>query len=203
MRKVILLLVLFFTINLSKSYTQSSSRTIVLINGTAHIVDLSTNGSILAQYQSIPDYFNSTKTNEQIIAEYETKGLNNLGQIELYTDYNQGKMPELSSFKKSEIVLDENKQYIAFSRGRAILNQKAVDQIRLISDAYQRNEIREIIINSYHDDSVRQRILAKNRSKAISDLLNTFGVQSKNIQINMPYGQENNQLYFVYLSFVK
>ena len=83
------------------------------------------------------------------------------------------------------------------------LNKKAVDQIRALADSFQNQEINEIIINAYHDDTSRQRLLAENRSMAIKDLLVTFGVNEFQIQRNLPYGNEGDQLYFVYLRTVK
>jgi len=72
-----------------------------------------------------------------------------------------------------------------------------------LADAYRSNEISEVIINAYHDDSQRQKRLALNRSKAIKDLLETFGIPNNHIQRNAPYGDEGDQLYFVYLRTVQ
>ena len=181
--------------------SQEVKRSVILINGVAHVADLSTTGSVIAYYQSIPNYFNNPLSDKEIIAQAERIGLSNKGQVELYT--NNPQEPELSKFRRVTEFTSDQRQYIAFSTGRAILNKTAVDQIRDLADLYQNQEISEIIINAYHDDTRRQRLLAENRSKAIRDLLITFGVNEQNIQRNLPYGNEGDQLYFVYLRTVE
>jgi hypothetical protein len=181
---------------------QNNIRSIVLINGEPFIADLSVNGSIVAKYQNVPDYFTNGLDDQQIIALAEKKGLISGGSLELYTDnLDDDKIPDISTFKNISTEPSNNKQYIAFSRGRAILNRVSVDQIRAISDAYTENKISSITINAYHKDTEESRILAANRGNAISRLLSTFGVNSNDIQVNMPYGADGDQLYFVYLSF--
>ena len=181
---------------------QNNTRSIILINGEPFIADISVNGSIVAKYQNVPDYFTNNLDDQQIIARAEKKGLLAGGSIELYADnLEDDKIPDINSFKKLSADPADKKQYIAFSRGRAILNRVSVDQIRAISDAYTAKKISSITINAYHKDTEESRILASNRGNAISRLLNTFGVDNNDIQVNMPYGADGDQLYFVYLSF--
>ncbi len=174
-------------------------RSIILVNGVAHIADLTTNGSIVAQYQAIPNYFDNQLSDEQIIANAETQGLENGGSLELYADNLDTDVPDITSFRRIDADKANSKQYIAFSRDRALLNRQAVDQIRTISDAYTAGQITQVTINSYHKDDIKSRTLAENRSKAIMDLLSTFGVDKSAIQVNLPYGTEDENLYFVYL----
>ncbi len=192
---------LFLSISCLTLQSQDVKRAVILINGVAHVADLSNTGSVIAFYQSIPDYFNSSLSDSQIIARVERQGLSTEGKVDLYT--NTEEEPELTDFKRVQEYSVDQKQYISFSRGRAILNKKAVDQIRALADSFQDQEISEIIINAYHDDTARQRLLAENRSKAIKDLLVTFGVTEFQIQRNLPYGNEGDQLYFVYLRTVE
>lgn len=181
---------------------QKLVRSIILINGEPYIADLTVNGSVVDRYQKVPDYFNSNLKDEQIIAIAEKKGLISEGNIELYADkLDNDDIPSLNSFRPSFDDISDNKQYIAFSRNRAILNQQAVDQIRNISDAYQSGKVSKVTVNAYHFDTEASRILARNRGNAITDLLVTFGLPETNIEVNMPYGKEDDQLYYVYLSF--
>ena len=199
MRKIAPLL--FLLLLSSTLLSQDIKRGVILINGVAHVADLSNTGSVIAFYQSIPNYFNTDLSDSQIIARVEQQGLNSEGKVDLYT--NSEDEPKLMDFKRVKEYSVDQKQYISFSRGRAILNKKAVDQIRALADSFQNQEINEIIINAYHDDTSRQRLLAENRSMAIKDLLVTFGVNEFQIQRNLPYGNEGDQLYFVYLRTVK
>jgi outer membrane protein OmpA-like peptidoglycan-associated protein len=182
------------------AYSQQSQRAIILINGIAHIADLSPNGSVIAFYQSLPDYFKSNDSDQSFIARLEQQGLTEGGSLDLYADQDD---PLQTDFARIKEYSGDERQYIAFTRGRAILSRDAVSQIKSLADAYRSNEIKEVIINAYHDNSQRQKRLALNRSKAIKDLLETFGIPYKQIQRNAPYGDEGDQLYFVYLRTVQ
>lgn len=200
--KRLLVLIAFAIICAINLNGQKLVRSIILINGEPYIADLTVNGSVVDRYQKVPDYFNSNLKDEQIIAIAEKKGLISEGNIELYADkLDNDDIPSLNSFRPSFDDISDNKQYIAFSRNRAILNQQAVDQIRNISDAYQSGKVSKVTVNAYHFDTEASRILARNRGNAITDLLVTFGLPETNIEVNMPYGKEDDQLYYVYLSF--
>ncbi len=198
MRFVLTLVFVLFTVIASSG--QQAQRAIILINGIAHIADLSPNGSVIAFYQSLPDYFKSGDSDQAFIARLEQQGLTERGSLDLYADQDD---PLQTNFERVQEYTADEKQYIAFTRGRAILSRDAVSQIKSLADAYRSNEISEVIINAYHDDSQRQKRLALNRSKAIKDLLETFGIPNNHIQRNAPYGDEGDQLYFVYLRTVQ
>jgi len=198
MRFVLTLVFVLFTVIASSG--QQAQRAIILINGIAHIADLSPNGSVIAFYQSLPDYFKSGDSDQAFIARLEQQGLTERGSLDLYADQDD---PLQTNFARVQEYTADEKQYIAFTRGRAILSRDAVSQIKSLADAYRSNEISEVIINAYHDDSQRQKRLALNRSKAIKDLLETFGIPNNHIQRNAPYGDEGDQLYFVYLRTVQ
>lgn len=203
MIRYITFIVLLFAYAAS-SYAQGTVRSIILVNGEPFIADLTVNGSVVAKYQKVPDYFTNGLDDKAIIANAERQGLKSEGSIELYADnLDDAPIPALSEFRSISDDNIDSKQYVAFSRGRAILNRQSVDQIRAISDAYQTGQISEVVINAYHNDTEQSRILAKNRGKAISDLMTTFGMSPTSIQVNMPYGSESDQLYYVYLSFVQ
>lgn len=203
MIRLITLTILLFS-GLQSVEAQKVIRSIILINGEPYIADLTSNGSVLDRYQKVPEYFTSQLNDEQIIAMAEKKGLISEGTIELYAEsLDSEDIPSLSEFRPDIESITASKQYIAFTRNRAILNQKAVDQIRAISDAYQAGNLSSVIINAYHMDTESSRILARNRGNAITDLLITFGMPQSNIEINMPYGNQDDQLYYVYLSFTQ
>lgn len=182
------------------AFSQQSQRAIILINGIAHVADLSPTGSVIAFYQSLPDYFDSSDSDQSFIARLEEQGLTEGGSLDLYADQDD---PLKSNFARVKEYSEEEKQYISFTRGRAILSKDAVNQIKSLADAYRSNDINEVIINAYHDNSQRQKRLALNRSKAIKDLLGAYGVPYSQIQRNAPYGDEGDQLYFVYLRTVQ
>ena len=198
MRFVITIVFLLFAVVTASS--QQAQRAIILINGIAHIADLSPNGSVIAFYQALPNYFNSNDSDQEFIALLEQQGLKERGSLDLYADRDD---PLQTNFARVQEYAGNEKQYIAFTRERAILSRDAVSQIKSLADAYRSNEISEVIINAYHDDSQRQKRLALNRSKAIKDLLETFGIPTNQIQRNAPYGDEGDQLYFVYLRTVQ
>ena len=198
MRFVITIAFIFFSA--LTAFSQQSQRAIILINGIAYVADLSPNGSVIAFYQSLPDYFKSRDSDESFIARIEQQGLTEGGSLDLYADQDD---PLQSNFARVEEYSGDEKQYIAFTRGRAILSKDAVNQIKSLANAYRSNDITEVIINAYHDNSQRQKRLALNRSKAIKDLLGAYGVPYSQIQRNAPYGDEGDQLYFVYLRTVQ
>jgi len=79
MRFVLTLVFVLFTVIASSG--QQAQRAIILINGIAHIADLSPNGSVIAFYQSLPDYFKSGDSDQAFIARLEQQGLTERGSI--------------------------------------------------------------------------------------------------------------------------
>lgn len=201
MRQFIAFLV--FSVFTISAFAQNAKRAIILVNGTAVVADLASNGSVVQRYQSIPSYFNNNLSDQQIIAQAEASGLRPEGELQLYAEsIDEEVIPQLSTFRKTEdFTADGECQYIAFSRGRALLNQQAVDQVRSIADAYLSGRIAKINISSYHRDSNASRTLAQNRANALVDLLTTFGMSLDAIEVRTPYGIEADHLYHVYLSF--
>lgn len=202
MHKIVWFAVIMMAL-LAQLEAQDNKRAIILINGTAYVADLAPNGSILHRYQSVPDYFSNGATDQQIIAKAESQGLNSDGSLELYAESLDSELvPDIQTFRRVEDYLAEGEsQYIAFSRDRALLNQKAVDQVRSIADAFVAGRLSRLTIRSFHHDTTKSRTLANNRSKALFDLLTTFGMSASAIDIETPYGAEDDQLYYVYLTF--
>ncbi len=194
LKSFLTVLALVFTI--SMIWSQEPFKAIVLINGDPFIVDLAGNGSILVRYQRVPDYFSSTTSDLAIIDQYSRQGLIAEQGLDFYRE-----QIDSPSAATTEVMTGE--QYIEFSQNRAVLNREAVDQVRAISDAFQEGRFRTVTIVSYHHDTLGSRTLAQNRSKAIADLLNTFGVPLENIIIELPYNARGSDISFVNLRFAQ
>ena len=149
-------------------------RTIVLINGLPYMVDVTEEGDILEIYQNVPEYFSSTSGHENLVQQYSKDLKPQIASITFF-EKQEEPVPSFSEENSQPIILGNN-QYIGFSPERAILLAAAVDQIRLISESFQRGEIRNISITSYHIDTYRSRSLARNRASAIKGLLEAFGM---------------------------
>ena len=74
---------------------------------------------------------------------------------------------------------------IIFSEASTILNDSAVDNIRHISQSYQRGELQNINITAgYHQDK-SDEVTTTDRIETITRLLKDFGVAEGDISANM------------------
>lgn len=195
-----LLQIAFFLI-IANASAQQAQRTVIMINGKTHLADVAQDGSIIARYQQIPDYFNGTLSDDQVIASIERSGLQSDGQISFYaSDLDDNTPPILSSFSYETEVPNSEERFILFSRNRAILNQQAVDKIRSIADQYEVGRLNQITMQAYYSETEASVILARNRTKAIKDLLMTFGMPENQISIETVRGNQDAHPYIVYLT---
>lgn len=177
----------------------NASKSIVLINGAAQLVDLQSDGTIVAIYQAIPDYFTSSESHEQILARVSGKPVKASEGIVFY-EKEEEPVPSFTEENKRPILTGAS-QFVGFSPGRAILTAGAVDQLRTIAKAFQAGSIADIAISSYHRDNYRSRSIARNRADAIRDLLGAFGVNKGIVSIAIPYGGPDVKVDFVRLEF--
>jgi len=179
------------------SFTQNDPfKAIVLINGEAYLVDLTESGNISATYQKINNYFNSSESHNAILARLSNGSLSENGTSIVF--YEKEVEPEVSFAAENKAAITPgNAQYVGFSPRRALLQKQAVDQIRAIANQYQNGIIQSISITSHHRDTYESRSLARNRAKAIYDLLGAFGVSTGIIQMDTPYAPPGSKTDFV------
>ena len=175
-------------------------KAIVLINGEAFLVDLTEHGAITATYQKISNYFSTSESHNNLLARLSKGSLSESGKSIVF--YEKEVEPEIPFASENKaVVAPGNAQYVGFSPRRALLQKEAVDQIREISTQYQQGAIAKIMITSHHRDTYESRSLARNRAKAIHDLLGAFGVSAEIIKMNTPFAQTGSKTDFVRISF--
>ena len=201
MKKSIFSIVMFVFALISMSFTQSDPfKAIVLINGEAFLVDLTENGAITATYQKINNYFSSSDSHNTILARLSKGALSESGKSIVFYEKEVEPVVPFTTENKAAVA-PGNAQYVGFSPRRALLQKEAVDQIREISSQYSQGAIQKINITSHHRDSYESRSLARNRAKAIHDLLGAFGVSTSIIEMSTPFGQPGSKTDFVRISF--
>ena len=176
-------------------------KAIVLINGDAFLVDVLENGDITTIYQEVKNYFKSGESHESMMRRLVPGARSKEGNLVFY-EKEAEPVPSFTKENKRKIVTG-NQQYIGFSPNKALLLKPAVDQIRKIAEAYTSSSIQVIDISSYHDNSYRTKALARNRAKAIKDLLVAFGVKPSAIGTSEFAGGKDTKIDFVQLQFDK
>ena len=174
-------------------------RTIVLINGDAHMVDVAENGDLIAIYQKIERYFSLGESDRTIMARLSKTAEAEDANITFF-EKEEEPVPSYTEENKKPIILGSS-QYLGFSPQRALLLRKAVDQVRIISESYRAGDIQSIAITSYQENNYRSRSLARNRAKAIKDLLGAFGVPDSIISTRNIDVTPESKLDFVQVSF--
>lgn len=193
-------LLAFLMLNSVQASSQSESRkSIALINGVAHLVDVAPNGDLLEIFQSIDDYFTSPESHQQILKKLVSNAVPQGKSIVLFEEEKEFE-PSFTKENKEPVKVG-NEQYVAFSPDKAILQKPAVDQIRKIAQNYRTGGVNTIIINSFAKDSYRSRSLSRNRAKAIHDLLVAFGVSRRIISSKSVTGSNGTKIDFVQISF--
>ena len=178
---------------------QEIKKAIVLINGDAHLVDISPKGDIVNTYQRIDNYFSLKESPSQLIARFANVPAMKNSAI---TFFESEKEPEPTfKIENKAPVITGNSQFIGFSPGRAVLQKQAVNQIRKISKAYRDGQIQSITATSYYSDNYRSRSLSRNRAKAIKDLLIAFGLPSNIINTQTVVGANNVKIDYVNIGF--
>jgi outer membrane protein OmpA-like peptidoglycan-associated protein len=187
-----------FGSSLTTSYPQTptTEKAIVLINGEVYLVDLSENGDIITTYQKIENYFSSTESHKRIITRLTGGALSETGDKIVFYEKEVEPQPSYSS-QNSLPINQAMARYIGFSPNKAILNKKAVDQIREIADAYKNGTIKDITITLLEAASYRERALSRNRADAIKGLLKAFGVADNYIFMDNGPIDQNTKIDFV------
>ena len=186
---------------------QPHKKAIVLIDGIAFVVEVSQKGAILARYKVLEDYFESNLSDADIIATVDPNIVIDRNVIDFYldeeTDVDGSADPKPPIATRSQSEEFTTNQYVSFALNRAVLNTQAVIQIRKISQSYVSGQIKDIEILSFHTGDRTTSLLAQNRTKAISDLLQTFGVRERDISIKIEIAQAEANLAFVNISLSK
>lgn len=174
------LLVFFMVIGSVSKGQETPIRTIVLINGKPFMADLTEKGDLIEIFQKVDNYFTTRESHNAMVTRLSKIATPQASQIVFFEKEEE---PVLSfSAENTRPITYGNSQYIGFSPGRALLLKAAVDQIRRISDSYRKGEIQSISVTSFQNPSFRSRSLARNRAKAIRDLLGSFGVPNSVVQ---------------------
>ena len=174
-------------------------KAIVLINGVAYLVDVTPKGDITTTYQKVENYFQSQESHASIMRRM-LKDPQPQGEGIAFYDKEVEPVPSFTDENKRPIDVG-NDQFIGFSPGRALLLKIAVDQIRKIGNSYRNKDISSISITSFYNDNYRSRSLARNRAKAINDLLIAFGVSQNQIFTNSILGGPDAKVDFVNIGF--
>jgi len=204
--KALISVLFFITISLSvvsgNSFDNDNDpqKAIVLINGVAYLVDVTPKGSIIATYQKIDNYFNTSESHNSLLTRLSKGSISEDSKSIVFYEKEAEPVKSFAS-ENNAPILTGNSHYIGFSPSRAILKKTAVDQIRKIAKSYEHGNLTNILIQSYHQDSYKSRSLARNRANAISDLLKAFGVPQHVVTKETPYGGPNTKADYVGINF--
>lgn len=158
----------------SLHFTDLDRPTIILINGVPHLVMLTDDAHITEIIQTVPYYFTSELSHEQIVAGLiEQKDAD---ERSFYTNNVDYEIP------KEEVDILENAEFIKFIPGQALLDQIAVDRIRQISNDYVDGSTNTIRLEINHRSDSVSKLLADNRINSVRDLLVAFGVDEQAIE---------------------
>lgn len=185
---------------LSVHAQEAPIKAVVLINGAAHLVDVSRDGNISNVYQRIDNYFTTKEGHASIVKRLSKDAQPDGSQIAFFNKEEEP-LPSFTEENKLPVKID-GQQYIGFSPGRALLQKAGVDQIRKIAKGYRNGGISAIRIDSYYEDNYRSKSLARNRAQAIKDLLQAFGMPEVNIATSTAQGSIEVKVDFVQLSFL-
>ncbi len=197
--KVVIQIFSIFFLTYVADAQEVSKKAVVLINSTPYLVDVTPNGDITATYQRINNYF-ATAESDAILVSRLSKIAEPTDIKIAFFEKEAEPIPSFTEENKVPISISAE-QYIGFSPDRALLQKTGVDQIRKIADSYRSKTINKISVTSYHIDNYRSRSLARNRAKAIKDLLSAFGVSKSQISTESVQGASNTKVDFVHLTF--
>ena len=169
--------------------------TIILINGEPHLVVIDDLGYLVETIQTVPYYFSSSLSHEQIV-----QGLSEQLKDEKSTFYASNEDRFVS---KDEIDVAENAEFIKFLPSKALLNREAVNRIRAIAQDYLDGGIDQITLSIVYDDTSISQKLTDNRVNSVRDLMIAFGISGEDVlmQKDLRIGLNNNP--FVRVSYKK
>ncbi len=130
--------------------------TIILIDGDAHLVDLSEGGELLISYGVVTEYFASSKTHEEIVDASMTK-------------YREEVEDDLDRIK-----------FLSFESYSAVLNQVAINHIREMAVRAEEDANSNILITVGTTDPMVKEDLRVNK---VVELFTNFGVDTDRIEI--------------------
>jgi Outer membrane protein and related peptidoglycan-associated (lipo)proteins len=199
--RILSLLLLLISLGPIWSQEVNPIRTIVLINGRPTLVDVTPKGNITAIFQGVTDYFTSSASHETLVAKASSIKEPSRGSLLAY-EAETDPTPTYES-DNSRSVLVGATQYIGFSPRRALLLDNAVIQIRNIAKSYKENDIGSIVMLSFHQGEYRSRALARNRAKAIKDLLGAYGMPAHLIKAEQARADGQTKTEYVQMTFYK
>lgn len=178
-----ILTILFLALNISAIVT---SPTIILINGVPYLVELDDDTNITSVLLSVPYYFQSEMSHEEIVATLRQQ---------LSTD------PKKSMTQYEDIFVLDNVEFIEFIPKRALLDKIAVDRIRKIAVDYCNGNLSHIALNVQYADTQKSSILSENRINSVKDLLVAFGVDDTAISSVSSLNKEDDMNPYVRIEY--
>ena len=187
--------ILGFVFNLMTVSVTMPFPTIILINGEPHLVYLDDVGQIVEIIQTVPYYFSSNLTHEQIVA----------GLIEQKENSptNFYAANEDRFITREEIDVLENAEFIKFIPKKALLNRAAVDRIRQIANDYVDGGISNIKLSIVYKNTRVSQLLADNRLNSVKDLLIAFGVDEQSLSTQKDFRELLDDNPFVRVNYKK
>jgi len=168
--------------------------TIILINGEAHLVYLDEE-YIVEVLQTVPYYFSSNLTHEEIVA-----GLIEQKEKKPGNFYASNEDRFIS---KDEIDVLENAEFIRFIPQKALLDRVAVNRIREIAEDYVDGGISNIKLNIIYKNTSISQLLTDNRLNSVKDLLVAFGVNENAITTQKDLREKLDNNPFVRINYKK
>ena len=168
-------IILGLLLGISLLITNTNQPTIILINGVPHLVILGKDGFIVETIQTVPYYFTSSQTHEEIVAGL-VRQLDQASEP-FFTENEQREIPV------EEVDILENAEFIRFIPGKALLDRIAVDRIREIANDFVDGGISTIRLEITYRNTSVSKLLTDNRLDSVKDLLVAFGVTENAIEI--------------------
>ena len=175
---LIILSPLFAHSNVSFNDSDQVKKTIILINGSAFLVDMNVEGKIVTNYLMIEDYFTSNDTHETLIE-------------------------KASKIYDLEFGILERSKLIIFAEGSSLLDDSAVDNIRRLSTLFVKSPSQNINITFGQSENKESNILSENRVSAIRQLLKDFGVKEGDMSTDVKIYRSELPNQFVKIELVK
>ena len=177
-----------------------------MIDGEVWVADVAKSGAIMARFLQVSDYFTSSRSDSEIIQ----STFNNPPSDDYYLDFYLPESGDVTISPPDEAALDKvtgiskddfgNTQYVSFSLNRAVLNTKAVQQIRQLSRDYIDGKVASFLIVAFHENDTNSKKLSVNRANAVADLLQTFGVPGEVLSTSSNTAPDKANLGFVSIS---
>lgn len=136
-------------------YSDDMMTTIILINGEAHLVDVAPDGELLVSYGTVPDYFTTSLSHEEILAQSIAK---------------------VESDRSDRL---DRIRFVSFGVEKHMLNELAVDHVREISHKIAQSGAGKIIL-TVGITATKEALM---KAQQVAELLKDFGVKSDHIQI--------------------